>query len=171
MDIQSSAHPSLPSTDIGDATAEAQFAVGGSRLICTLPGSNRLNKRKFKIRVAGRVKGPGTINTFTAALYFGTSATIGSNTEIASTGAIATGASATNWALEADCFYDSVSGRIQGLQKGWVHATALAQAILSNPATSVDLSLEALGLTVTGLFSVSDVANSAIVDVFEVIPE
>lgn len=161
----------LPSAGIGNATSETQFAGSDAALlICYLPGGNKLNRRHFRIRCGGRVS-PGTSGNFTVSLYFGTSSTIASNTKIATTGAV-NAAAAGNWSLEAECFYDSTSGRIEGLLKGFVYATAVAQAILTNAATSVDLSTDGgnNGLTLTGLFGSTNASNTAFVDVFEVVP-
>lgn len=171
-DIASTQRAKLPSASLGNATSETQFTdttSGAVRLQCFLPGSSKLDKRPFRIAAAGRVS-PGTSGNFTFAIYYGVSATIASNTALATTGAV-NAAAAGNFALWVDCFYDSTSQRIVGLLKGYVYATAVAQAIVTNAATSVDLSTEGLGLTCTGLFGTSNASNTAYVDVFEVIPQ
>ena len=191
MDIQAgqSALP-LPSAEInlgGTSTSEKQFITAsasggvatGQPVMCRIPASNTLKNRSFLIRVAGRVTG-GASGNFTCSVYFGNSTTIGSNTKIMSTGAVATGGVAGNYLLEAVCFWDATSKQIGGTQYGYVAQTNVAQAVLSGFPASVDLSVEpnlaATGagttnaLTVTGTFGTGNASNVALVDVFEVIP-
>lgn len=172
----------LPSAEInlgGTSTSEAQFltasaqngVAAGTRLICYTPGSNSLKSRRFTVRVGGRVTG-GTTTNFTAKLYWGTSATIASNTSIATTSTNAVNSASGNWEIVAECQWDSTSQKIGGTFAGYVNATAVARAILSNLPTSVDLSGESTsnGLTVTGTFSSGHASNAAYVDYFEVLP-
>lgn len=163
----------LPSKEInqgGTSTAEAQFIAAGvtTPLILYYPGSSKLDKKPFRIYASGRViAGTGTPN-FTVSIYHGISSTIGSNTKLATTSTIAIATTQGNWMLQSDCFWDSSSQRIEGLQKGFIYATALAQVINTAAMTAVDLTTEGLGLTITGTFSAGNAANAAYVDVFEI---
>lgn len=168
----------LPSRELnqgGTSTSEAQFLTASAQngvaaqtsLICYLPGSSRLNRRVTKIRVGGRVNG-GTATNFTAKLYAGTSSTIGSNVNIASTGAVATNGNQGTWALDVDVAFDSTNNVYYGLQRGWMINTAVAQAALTNSATFTPSS-ETSGFTITGTFSSGHASNAAYVDWFEVI--
>lgn len=177
----------LPSAELnlgGTTTTENQFliktATAGvpvtAALPCRIPGSSILKNRPFFIRVGGRVTG-GTSGNFTAALYYGNSATVGSNTKLATTGAINVNTAGGTWNLDVRCSWDSTSQTIRGQFSGYVYATVVAAAILSNSPTSVDLSTEpnlatASGtqnvLTVTGTFGSGNASNVAYVDWFEV---
>ena len=179
----------LPSAEInlgGTATNEKAFlsasasggVASGSALPCRLPGSNILKNRPFLIRVAGRVTG-GTTTNFTGIIRYGNSATVASNTQLATTGAIAVNSASGTWLLECECTMDSTSLKLCGVFYGYVNATAVAQITLSNNVTVLDPSTEpALTtssatqnvLTVTGTFSSGNASNVAYVDVFEVIP-
>lgn len=133
----------LPSDAIGaSSTSELQVTKGGVLVTLPFEGSNQNNKRPFTIRVWGRGATSGASNV-TVKLYYGGSTTIGSNTNIASSGAVAWGSTVTsNFYLEAFCLVDSTSKILNGLLKGWISATAVAQAFLTNAATAVDPSLE-----------------------------
>lgn len=172
----------LPSAEVnlgGTATTEAQFITAsrvgqraaGQPLAVYTPGSNTLKARRFMVRAGGRVTG-GTTTNLTVKLYWGTSSTIGSNTNIATTGAIACNSASGNWELACDLMWDSTSSKLQGKFAGWVNATAVAAAVLSTGPTTVDLSGETTsnGFTVTATFSAGNASNVAYVDYFEVIP-
>lgn len=158
----------LPSTNVGNATSESQFldSAGVNPLKCIIPGSNTGKNRCFSVRVAGRITG-GTSGNTTIALYYGTSSTIASNTKVATSGAISNGGVATNFMMVFEGFWDSTSQKIHGIFYGFVHGTVVSVTIHSNEATSVDLSTEGLGFTVTALFGSSNAGNIAIVDEFE----
>ncbi len=181
----------LPSAEInlgGTSTSEAQFltasAMGGRAsgqpLACRIPGSNTLKQRLFNIIVAGRVTGGGTTN-LTLNLYLGNSTTIASNTNIATSGAIAVNSMSGNFKLICECGWDSVSTKLQGIMYGWVNATAIAQVIMTSVVTKPDLSTETNlnlstkapdpSLTVTGTFSSGFATNVAYIDTFEVCAE
>jgi hypothetical protein len=179
----------LPSAELnlgGTSTSEKQFlsasasggVAAGSPCQCRIPGSNVLKNRQFSIRIQGRVTG-GTTTNFTVKVYYGNSTTIGSNTSLATTGAIAVNSASGQFFMELICSWDATSQKIGGVFYGWVNATAVAQVVLSNLPTAVDLSTEAVlttasgtqpVLTVTGQFSAGNAANVAFVDQFEVLP-
>lgn len=157
----------LPS-DAGGAssTAEFQFSKSSSRFIARMPGSDRFKERPFKVKVWGRVTG-GTTTNFTVNLDHGTSATISSNTTIATSGAIAVNSESGNFLLEAICLWDDTSDKLQGSFNGWINNTAVAVTVNTEVGT-VDLVDEDDGFTVTGTFSASNASNAAILDGFEV---
>jgi hypothetical protein len=159
----------LPSDALGaSSTAEFQFSKSSSRYVLTLPGSSKCINRPIRIKAWGRVTG-GTTTNFTVKLYSGSSATIGSNTSIATSGAIAVNSVSGNFWLEAEGVWDSTSDKFQGLFRGHINGTAVAAAILSSVTQpGADPSTEGNGLTVTGTFSASNASNAAILDGFEV---
>ena len=170
----------LPSAELnagGTSTSEVQFTTAsddgqvaaGQPLVCYIPGSNVMRYRPFKVRVGGRAVGGSAATNFTANLDFGVSATIASNTTVATTGAIALAANTTGWFLEVDMHWSGT--QLTGLQKGWVHNTAVAQAIVTATAATTTLNAQSTsnGFTVTGQFSAGQAANVAYVDWFEVL--
>jgi hypothetical protein len=180
IEVGSTAMP-LPSAEInlgGTSTSEKQFLMAsasgslaaGQPLTCFADGSNVLKRRPFKVVVGGRVTGAGATN-FTGKLYLGTSSTIASNTNIASTGAVATAGNTGTWHLEADLAWNSDNGIVSGIQRGWVIAVAVAQATLTTSASITTLNTENSnnGFTVTGQFSSGIAGNAAYVDYFEVL--
>lgn len=179
-DIGSCSRALLPSADLnlgGTSTAEKQFTDTAStpvRLKLFAPGSGKLDKRHFTVRAWGRALA-GTAGNLTINIDWGVSATISSNTTIATTGAVAIGTTpGGNWYLETSCVYDSSSQRIMGRYYGYVHATAVA-ATINVAATSVDLTTastsEGQGFTITGTFSAGNASNTAYVDGFELLAE
>lgn len=180
----------LPSAELNlgsTSTSEKQFLLSaatagvaaGQPLVCPLPGSNVLKQsRPFRIRAAGR--GAAAAGNLTIAMYFGNSTTITAGNKIATTGALSI-ATVGTWFLEAQCTWDSVSQSINGVFWGYVRGgTAVGPTTLSNIQTAVDLSVEpnltTAALTtncihLTGTFGTGAAANTAFVDVFEVIVE
>lgn len=170
----------LSSTDVGNVTSETQYKDSGgtNKLLLPIPASNKLKAKPWYVLVGGRA-GSGTTSNFTAAVYFGNHATISNNTAIATTGAIALASANHNWFLEILCMWDVTSKKIQGNFTGQVANSLVSLAALTNPVTSVDLSLAdtdysatAAGanklLTVTALFGSSNASNTSIVDYFEI---
>ena len=165
----------LPSQAGGaSSTAEFQFAASvatdvgaaGTRLVCRLPGSDKLNQKSFWVRAWGRVAGATT--NFTVRLDSGISATIGSNTTIEASSARAVGGVAGNWLIEARCVLDGASDVLAGFGRSMVKNLFDAEGAL-DAAPTVDPASEGLGFTVTGQFSASDATNLAICDGFEIV--
>lgn len=148
------------------STSEFQFAdSAGNALVAYIPGSNKLSNKPFRVRAWGRVTG-GTTNNFTAKIYYGST----SGTSLATTGAIAVNSVSGNWMLVLDCVWDSTSGKIQGIFKGHVNGTAVAQAILSSvttPGSTVlpsTASSTSIYFSASGTFSGSNAGNAAYLD-------
>lgn len=171
----------LPSAELnlgGTSTSEGQFltasafgsTAAGQPLVCPFPGSGVVKNRPFTIRVGGRIS-TAVASNFTAKLYFGSSSTIASNTNIATTGAIGSIAGASvpgTWALEFSGAIDGTGNVISGLQKGWVNKTAVSQAIITT-TTTINPATEGQGFTVTGTFATGTASNTAYCDWFEFI--
>lgn len=158
----------MPSDNTFATNAETQFTKSGNILALALPGSNKIKNVPIRIKAWGRVNG-GTTTNFTAQIYSGSSTTIGSNTAIATSGAIAVNNTSGNWMLEVKGIWDGDSNRIAGKLDGWVNATSVAAAIatsVTQPAAAP--STEGLGLSVTGTFSVTNATNTAYLDGFEI---
>lgn len=160
----------LPGAVIGvSSAAEAQFKdSAGAVAYITAPGSNTLNRRRFKVRANGRVTG-GTTTNFTVALYLG--AAFGSGTKIATSTARACNSESANWMIEVDVVADDTSDKIQGLQMAMVNNLVDTFAALTAEGGSVDVDVEGnLAFCVTGQFSASHADNKAYLDALEVSP-
>jgi hypothetical protein len=166
----------IPSTDLGNATAETQFLNSNGKLLTLpLPSNNSLAQKRFIVKAAGRVKTTSNL-TFTLNLYFGISATIASNTLIFTSAAQTVNSLSTNWMMNVELFWDVTSQRINGWGFGQVANSVLGPSGLVNPVTSADPNRDtsttlnsgaAYGFTLTGLFSGSSAGNSSIVDIFD----
>ena len=157
--------PLLPSDAIGaSSTSELQFTKSGVNCTCPFEGSNVNRNRPFFIRLWGRATG-GTTTNLTIKLYYG----LATGTNLATSGAIAVNSVSGNFFLEALVVVDNTSLKMQGLLKGWVNATAVAQAFLTTATTATDPSVEGNSFSVTAQFSASNAGNLAILDGFEVV--
>jgi len=170
----------LPSAEInlgGTSTNEVFFKTvsaqngvpAASTLVCYMPGSNVMKDRPFKVIVGGRVT-VGSTGNFTASLYWGTTSLSASNVKIA-TGVAGIGSGvSTNWQIIFEGMWDSTSGQIVGVQRGWVAAKIISVATITASAATVDLSGESTsnGFTCTGTFSVGSATSAATITTFEV---
>lgn len=156
----------LPGTAIGaSSTVETQCTDGDGNLAFAKSRLEYLVGKKFKVRCGGRAT-TGAATNVTIKLYYGTSATIGSNSVIFSSGAVAVNTTSVNWWLEADVAFDATALILQGLGKGAVNATAVAQA-----ATTAVSSLTAsgeCGFTVTATLSASNAGSLTKLDYLEI---
>jgi hypothetical protein len=168
----------VPSAKMGGtavSTTETQFVdttSSANPLVAYVPGMNRLNGRPFELHVAGRATGGTTVN-LTIKLYWGTSATYSSNTNIYTTSTIAYDSASSNFYHIFRFVWDSTSGKLNGaITGGW---NGLTPTIVTNAVTtqvsSVDLSGDLLstgnGFTVTGTWSSSNANNAAYITAFE----
>ena len=164
----------LPSADVGDATAETQFLdtqATAVRMQLKLPSGGAYKNRQFVVRVGGRAIG-GTAGNFTANLDFGLSATIATNTTIASTGADDLNVTTSRgWGIEATLFWDGTGNTLSGFDRSYTGDIYNATATIDAIPTSADPTDDGgYGFTVTALFSATDSSNSAFVDYFSVTP-
>jgi hypothetical protein len=111
----------------------AVLNVGGSQLFSAsaTPPSFGVNYDgfMFKLRIVGKVTTGASCNV-TVAIQLGNS-TVVAGTMLATTGALAVNTASANFFLEANCLWDSVSGKIQGLiLPSQVNNTAVAAAAL-----------------------------------------
>lgn len=165
----------VPGADIGNASAETQFSnLNGAQASLVLPADGQFTNSRLKVRIGGRVSTTSNL-TFTVKLYFGTSATIASNTLIFSSGAQTINAIKTNWHIDLDLFWDSDSSTFCGIGQGQAGNGVIGPAALSNvpsanPNNRNTLSNAAVsyGFTVTGQFSGSSAGNHAFLDLFNI---
>lgn len=167
----------LPSNDLGNVTSETQFANGrGSLLQLRLPSNNKLANRAFRVRFSGRVSTTSNVN-FTLALYFGISSTIGSNTQVFSSGAQTVNIATSSFEVWVDMSWTADGKLITGWAAGQVANNICGPSTLSSTPISADPNRDSsttlasgttYGFTLTGLFSGSSAGNHAFVDGFEI---
>jgi len=148
------------------STSELQFAGADSAQANVRVSPGYLANRQFVLKAGGHATG-GTTTNLTVKLYLGKSATIGSNTLIFTSGAVAINSVSGNWELEAILIADVTSLKIQGVAYGALNNTAVAQAAIAAVTTTNPNTTEQ-AFTVTLQFSVSHANNAAICDYFEV---
>lgn len=171
-----------PSLDLGNATAEQQFANNaGGVLVLPLPSDGQLVNSRFRVHLGGRVQTISNL-TFTLAVYFGSSTTFGgaspiaSNTLMLTTNANTVNAKKTNYQLDMDLFWDDDSDSISGTWLGQIANSIIGASTLANtPTADADLHGDSnsfqgthYGLTFTGLFSGSSTGNHAFLDVLSI---
>jgi hypothetical protein len=106
-------------------------------LICPLPPNQpSLEQTLFNVVASGYIQTANSTNV-TVKLYSGTSLTVGSDTLLGTSGAIAQNTAKAPWALLANLIYDSVSGKLQGSIKFWVNNTLVAEVAISNVITGL----------------------------------
>ena len=155
----------------GTSTTETVFTTDGTvpvvamlPLASALTGANPLTAIKFRVKAWGRVVTAGTYN-FTIKLYYGTSATVASDTLISSSGTVSLASLTTNWMVEADLVWDGDSQRINGHAWNQVHTTKEATGTIDNAVTAADpAGTTALGFLVSATFGTGNASNKAYLD-------
>src|SRR5208337_2009127 len=87
--------------------------------------------KPFRLRVYGKVTAATTCN-LTVAFHVGTTSTYTAGQVAATSGAIAIGSSSTSFMLVADILWDSVGQKLRGQLSGYVNATLVSGAALTN---------------------------------------
>jgi hypothetical protein len=164
--------PTLPATIIGNVTTEQPILSPGSPMPLTIliPPGTPLEQRTFEIQASGQLKTNAATNV-TIKLYSGSSATLGSDVLVGSSGAVAqTGA--VPWFLRGSAVYDSVSGKMTGILKFVVNNAITAEAPFTAILTGIS-NANALGQAVasfllTATFSVASPLNFLTVQEFAI---
>lgn len=105
-------------------------------LAVPLPPNIGLEQIPFDIVISGYVKTTAAGNV-TIKLYSGTSATVGSDTALASTGAVAVTTTSCPFWLQVKGTYDSVSGKFQGQYNGNINNTVVAGTAITAVPTGI----------------------------------
>jgi len=97
----------------------------------TIPPDTQIEQTVFDLYASGYIKTTAT-GTITIKLYEGTSATIGSDTLLGSSGAINQNSATASWFAHAVLIFDSVSGVLAGKIEFYVNKTVVVAVTLSN---------------------------------------
>ena len=139
-------------------------------LTLTIPSGSVLEQQEWSGSASGFTTIGAAMN-LTAKLYSGTSATPGSNTLLATSGAVAiAGASSFPFLISIEkAIYDSVSGKLNGVVEMLIGGTLVARALFSTVVTGINnANNPVLNLCVSFTFSVANVANKVNVQTFEI---
>lgn len=158
----------LPSADLGNVTGTATgFLDGASNVIVLpLPAGGRLKRKMFKLYAWGRVTG-GTTTNFTPSVYYGLSATVGSDTIVKAVTAAAVDSANHSWSIEGSFVWDDTSDRLQGWITSRIAGVAITAPVVVASVTADSEANTPQGFVISGLFSASNAGNSAILDGFQ----
>lgn len=167
----------LPSTNLGNATAETQFKDGRGSLPLqlALPSNGILANKSFRVRISGRCA-TTTNTTLNLKVYFGISSTIASNTLILDCAAQTVNTITSSFEVWLDMQWSGDSNAITGRGTGQVANAVVGPQALNNTPLSANPNRDSsttlasgttYGFTVTGVFGGSSTGNSAIIDSFD----
>lgn len=105
--------------------------VSANPVVIPVPGSGRLEQKRFKIRASGTATTAGATTTFGVTLYAGQSLTPGSNTVLGSLAGVVINTTTATWFLEAILIFDSISGKLTGTTSGLINNTIGAAAAIT----------------------------------------
>lgn len=137
-------------------------------LVLSIPPGGPLEQRPFDVLASGEIA-TGASSTVNLKLYSGTSTTVGSDTLLGASGAVAAFNGKTNWYAKATLLYDSISGKLTGTIKFLINNTLVAEAAISNVITGISNAANPVAnfvLSVT--FGTANAANSITVQDFSV---
>lgn len=137
----SSVAPLLPLTQVLTTTGETIIAnpqLPSQPLTLPVPPYTTIEATPFDINASGYAIGTTGGETLTLKLYSGTSDTVGSNTLLGTSGAVAVGAATVPWMMVASVMFDSVSGKLIGEIGFNIGNTRVAPIALSNVITGIN---------------------------------
>lgn len=139
LNVQAALAASQPATLILSAAAEVVVPNPQNAtlpFICPLSG-NQGNEQTMIDLVASGIVNTGQATNVTLKLYSGVSLTIGSDSLLGSSGAIAVNTTTTPWRCHAELIYDSVSGKLHGDVEWLLNNTLVAKAAVSTVVTGL----------------------------------
>lgn len=105
-------------------------------LVLSIPPNSIIEGKPFEVVASGLLNN-GTSSTVTLKVYSGTSLTPGSNTLLATSGAVTAFAGKANWQARLRLIYDTASGKLNGTFFFTVNAVVVAEAALSNVISGI----------------------------------
>lgn len=139
-------------------------------LAVSIPPNSPTEKLEFDLFISGRITTAGNY-TATLKLYGGAAptGTPGSDTQVATSGAVTVNNTTEPFWLQLQLVYDSTSGKMRGQFKGQVGNTVVAATTLSNSPTGIENSNDPVASfypTIT--FSGANAENTIEVDAFSI---
>lgn len=139
LNVQASLAAIAPASIVLTAATEAVVTHPQNPLVAfTLPLSPNqgLEQVSFDVVISGFITTTSTSNV-TIKCYSGTSLTVGSDTLLASSGALAQNTASAPYELHLHLVYDSVSGKMGGWFEGVLNNLLIARTIISNVITGI----------------------------------
>jgi hypothetical protein len=132
--------PQLPATQLVTSATEIVVTQGtqssGLPLQTVLPGDKNLEQKGFDAYWSGYIKTTAT-GTVLLKVYSGTSATVGNDTQLATSGAITQNTATAPFEVHLHLIYDSVSGKLTGYFDFTINNTIVARTALSNVVPAI----------------------------------
>jgi hypothetical protein len=161
---------SLPAKQAITGTAETQMTdpalANANPLVLALPPGGPCEQEAFDITFSGYVTTTQS-STVVFKLYLGASATIGSNTVLASTTSATVATTTVPFRFTVTLNYDSVSGKLTGTYSGIIGGTLTALTALTGAPVSAsannagtNLGTPVLSFTLTVTFGTGATANT-----------
>lgn len=127
-----------------------------------VPGTKRLEGRKFYVRASGVVTTSGAAITVQPFIAAGSSLTAASDTVLAAPAAVTVAATSCPWTVEAALLFDSTSGKLNGQFSSNINNSVGAPAALATVLTGLNGVNEPVFQIVTGVtFSTAGPGNIA----------
>ena len=140
----------------------AQLLATNLAAAIAVPGTKRLEGRKFNIRATGVCTTSGAAVTVQPFLAAGSSLTQAQNTVIAQTAATTVAQTSCPWTIEAALTFDSISGKLTGQFTSNVNNQVGALTALPTVITGLNGSNDPVFSVVCGLtFSTASAQNTA----------
>lgn len=165
----------LPVLQLITGTAETQILSAVTSptqlpLAVDIPANSILEQQEWSGNASGYIVAGAATGTVTAKLYAGKSATIGSNTLLATSGAVAQVSSTAPFIISIEkAIFDTVSGKLSGVAEILLNNTLVARAAFSNIVTGLNKANNPiLSLSLTFTFSVAAATTAVSIANFEV---
>ena len=105
--------------------------------VCILSPNQGNEQVPFDLVASGYVTTTNTTN-ITIKIYSGTSLTVGSDTLLGASSAVAVNTAKCPWEVHLHLIYDSVSGKMQGYIEGLLNNTLITKAAISATLTGIN---------------------------------
>jgi hypothetical protein len=139
LSTQTGQPPVFPQTIVLSGTVETVIPhpqQAAAPWLIPVPGNEGNEQVGWDLYVSGYIVTTNTTNV-TIKVYSGTSLTVGSDTQLATSGAIAQNTLSAPFEMHLHFVYDSVSGKMGGYFEGFINNTLVAKAALSNVVTGL----------------------------------
>lgn len=169
--------PVLPASMTIAGTTETvitnpSLASATQALVLSIPQNTIIDGKPFEL-VASGLLNHGASSTVTLKVYSGTSTTVGSDTSIATSGAITAFSGKSNFWVKLKLVFDSTSGKLNGTYQFMVNNVLVAEAALSAVVTGITATAGVAGAPAANFvmsvtFGTGNAANSITVNVFDI---
>lgn len=178
LNVQAQQSSVFPATVSGSGTTEtvvlnpslaAAAPAGPQPLIASIENNTNLDQIPFEICASGTCVVSATSTTLTIKLYSGTSATVGSDTLLKTSGAITPTAVKFPWWMQGKAQFDSASGLMHGTCKFVIDNQIVAETAWAATISAIlNSNSPVCNFLLSSTFSASNAANIFTVAAFSV---